>query len=180
MAPTDFTHIDRAPGVSAVQKLREIDQAPIRVQRILNCFKLTLPYIEGLTYAPTRPSLAAAYDNLHVERINIGDEALYGKGIGTRLVRAAVRHCLEAYSTVETLTATWVRLGAVNTFVRALGTDAVKVTQYGQTYGAGTGRQLEDMFDAHPFQAEEPYYVGYLEATLVPEKSAAWELPILI
>jgi hypothetical protein len=173
-APTDFGSIDRAPYLSADEKLATINQAPVSACKRLNYHWLFLPYVEGLVYGLVSVDGIRA---IHIDRLNIGDKQLYGHGIGSRLVRAAIRHSLELDSTVTQVSGTWPRLGAVNTFISVLGAKNVTIEQYGNRYGAGTSKPLEAVFDDEPFQPGQPYKIQGVQGIIDPVKARTWELP---
>ncbi len=174
-APTDWKSIDKGVGIPKEIKLATIAASPVSVSPIQNAHKVTLPYVDGLSYVLRRPADEAPI--LHLERCNVGDEELYGAGIGTRLLQAAIRHGLELEPRITEFSGQWARLGMLNTIIGLVGQDNVATELDGVVYGLGSGRKLVEMFDAVPFVDGNVYTVDRLRAQINPDTALTWELP---
>jgi hypothetical protein len=176
-APTDFVSRDRDPSISPVDKLRVIDSSPSMVhplgKRATN-FIVRLPFTDGAVF-----EAGLCHDGVYSEHVNVGDVALYGHGIGSRLLRSGLRHAVELQSGKSTRFITgWARLGLVNTVVSVLGEENVKVRlENGTSYGWQTEQPLGDIFDAQPPVVGEKYLVAAIVANIDPELVMSWEPP---
>jgi hypothetical protein len=179
-APTNFHSEDKDPGKTREEKLAIIKTKAVTARQIVRpsippSVLLELPFLEGLKYTLDRPRENTP--TIHIREIDLGDEELYRQGLGTRLVRAAVRHGLELRPDLAQLTVGDARLGLVNTVIGVFGEENVGVT-VGQTYGNGSELPLEAIFDDHPPHPGMPYKVESIRAAIDPHLAAAWELPI--
>jgi hypothetical protein len=173
-APTDLASMDKDPHVPPEAKLGIIRDSPVYVHRSLNSHKLTLPFVEGLAYTPV---LTGKGHTMHIERMNVGDKALYRQGIGTRLLQAAIRYGLEQESRTLELSATGARLGLLNTVIGVLGAENVTTELRGNRYGAGTDQSLETMLTDFPFVEGEPYKIQGVWAQIDPTLAEDWVVP---
>ncbi len=115
---------------------------------------------------------------MHIEHINVGDKGLYGKGIGSRLLRAAILHSYKQDARLAEVSTGCARLGLVNTMVGVLGKENVSVTMAGAHYGWGADHWLEQVFDDRPSILGVPYLVDSITARFDPSLIAEfWEMP---
>jgi hypothetical protein len=174
---SDFTSIDRGPGIPVDQKLAEIASSPVKLTPVFKDFRVRLPYTEGLMCSP-RVDKTSGKQILHIERANIGDEALYGKGIGTRLLKSALRYALEVQPRLSEFTAQHARLGFVNTAVKVAGESEVSVVIDEVHYGLPSGPAIGDMFKDVPVSPDWAYTVDFLRASVNPDQVKTWEMPV--
>ncbi len=174
-APTDWKSIDMGVGIPKERKLETIAASPVTVSPFQNAHIVTLPYVDGLYYVLRRPADESPI--LHLERCNVGDEELYCAGIGTRLLKSAIRHSLELEPRITEFSGQWARLGMLNTIIGIVGKDNVTTELDSVGYGLGSDRELEEMFDAVPFVDGDVYTVDRLRARINPDTALTWELP---
>jgi len=91
--------------------------------------------------------------SLFLSNIFVADPRLIGSGTGTRLTRAFIATALEIHPQQQTLDTGWVRLGAANALVNALGQERVRF-KTGEApdkwYGWGSDKPHEDIFKDYP------------------------------
>jgi len=183
-APTDFDSNDQDPSLSPEEKLEIIDRFPVTVTPAVlsgrvydDMCHVTLPLVRGITFAT---GLTSSPTGLFIEHVNVGDKELYGKCIGSRLLRATCHFAVERDPHIDRLSTGWARLGLVNTVVRVLGEENVAVTSGGQRYGWESDRALEEVFDDEPAQEGKRYLVYSIEAAIDPEQAMEWEKPVYL
>jgi len=178
--PQEAATRDSDPTKTVEEKLRIIADAPVQAdqQTMTGCLKLRLPYIStGLSAEPA----VGDPNTLYIHHVALGDEALYGHGIGTRLLRAAARLALEQNPDMHELLAVHSNLVLVNTFAAAAGPENTTVWLSDRdSYGHGSDKPLEAIFDDQPYIDNQPYHVWEVRAVLNPMQVAAWELPTSI
>lgn len=174
-APSDFESIDMDPSMSAQQKLAVIKGSPVLVTQSRSSYHLGLPFVAGLSFDFI--SVDDEMDTLNIGVINVGDAALYGKGIGSRLVRAATRFGVETHGSVNRLTTAHARLGLLNTVVRVFGEENVVASSHGRQYGTGTGLTLGQLLEEMPPEPGKQYSVQGLDVSIDRTVAAAWEMP---
>lgn len=162
--PIRTTVRDRKPTVSAADKLEHIQQKqairPVPdLETGLVSFKL--PYVDDFKVEFNDEGTI-----MSINHFNIGDRALIGHGIGSRLLKRAIDHGLECYPNLNRLIHASANLALVNTVVKVVGEEYVSVNNRGQRYGFGTDRPLEAMFEDHPYTEDYPYLVDRVEAVL--------------
>lgn len=179
-APSDFTSRDLVPGISAQEKLKVIAASPViatpdKVNDKVydDSFSLTLPYTDGGFFLF---GISRMPEMLFTDHISVGDEALYGHGIGTRLLKAACRYAVERDRRVKVFSTGWARLGLVNTAIRVFGEQNVAI-EHGERYGWNSDKELAAIFDENPPKAGEKYLVGGIEANIDPSLALTWEAP---
>ncbi|HVV25935.1 MAG TPA: hypothetical protein VHC21_02805 [Candidatus Saccharimonadales bacterium] len=115
---------------------------------------------------------------MYVTKMDLGDKALYGHGLGTLLLRRAVQLGYEkapeltadrpTLTRVESDRANLIKL---NTVIKVLGKENVSAWMRGERYGRGTDRLLEQMFEDHEYE-EGPdswYLMQKVSAVVDPE-----------
>jgi GNAT superfamily N-acetyltransferase len=175
-APSNYVSADQDPSKSAEEKLEIINSSQSKVtENRLGAFRVTLPYVWGASAEPfvTDPN------KLYLHDVNVGDEELYGHGIGTRLLQAAVRYGASIDPNLKSVLARNADLGLVNTLIKGLGKENVRVSLSAHDhYGFGTNNPLEAIFEHQPSKEGEPYRVWEVEALVDSEQINNWELPI--
>jgi hypothetical protein len=185
-APSDLKSINGDPSVPTDRKLEIINQSPITVEHpqtsygrfITNEFGVKLPFTEGAKFS--------TYINgcLFTSFISVGDSELHRNGIGSRLLKSAVRYAVEHKKSppVELFASGWTRLGLVNTAVEVFGQENVAVKIAGKyfenRYGWKGNKELEEIFDDQPPEEGEPYIVYCMEAMIDREQAMSWETPV--
>jgi hypothetical protein len=179
-APTDFISFDLDPALGPEQKLRAIAAAPVTVKpwRINgkiydDDFTVSLPYIQGaIFHANDREN-----ESLFTDYVHVGDETLYGHGIGSRLLRAGCRYAVERNKHIKVFTTNWARLGLVNTAISVFGEENVGV-DHGIRYGWQGEKPLDAMFDDFPPDLGKKYLVGGIVARIQLDIAMTWEEPV--
>lgn len=182
-APSDYDTHNEDPSMSASEKLAIIAASPVTVdvtvagdQRYDDDVVVKLPYVYG---GEVSFGLDEEGDAALLSDFSVGDDELYGNGIGTRLLQAGIRYALDTDPRITHVVGVWVRLGMLNTIAKSFGVDNVTVTKGGQTYGLGTPRAVEDVFDDFPLEEGKPYLVQTVKAVIDPQKVASWEQPLV-
>ena len=186
-APSDFESIDSDPAIPAAVKLAVIHAARVRVTQsefrdnFGGPFDLELPFrvrasFDLCTHTDGQP-LEQPY--LSGERIDVSDEALYRNGLGTRLIKSAVRYGLLLEPRLQVFSTGWARLGLLNSVVKIFGEDSVAVMHGDNRYGWNGNVPLDAIFDDLPPRAGQPYLIPAMEAAVNPEIALGWELPIV-
>lgn len=182
-APSDYDTRNEDPSLSASEKLAVITASPVTIdvttvdgQRYDDDVVVKLPYVYG-----GEVSLGLGEDGCTalLSDFSVGDDELYGNGIGTRLLQAGIRYALDTDPRTTHVLGVWVRLGMLNTIVKSFGLENVTVTKGGQVYGLGTTRAIEEVFDDFPVDEGKTYSVQTVEAMIDPQKVATWEQPLI-
>lgn len=181
-APTDFKSVDADPSLSPEQKLEAIQRAPaIVTPQIIkgvvydDSFDIKLPYVDGGVFDF---GLTNFPNTLYSEHVNVGDSALYGHGIGSRILKAAFRYAVEQSPLITEFHTGWARLGLVNTTVSVLGLENVGVKSGGKTYGWGGDVPLEAVFDDYPHEEGSRYLVQNICARIDRDLAMTFERPV--
>lgn len=184
VAPTDFLSIDRGPRFSAEEKLDIIARSPVTIRPSVirgkvypDSFIARLPFTDGAIF---NFGIRTIEDALLTDYVNVGDAALYGHGIGSRLLRASTRYAVEQDDRVCRLGTGWARLGLVNTVANVFGVENTGVTMSGEHYGWGGDRPLEAIFDDQPPKPNEKYLVNGVDALIDRDLAMTWEEPIYL
>lgn len=181
-SPTDFMSSDKDPTVSVEDKLAIIAASPVELECDVaggvrtDSFTVTLPFVDGGCFDF---GITGYPETVLTDHVNVGDAALYGHGIGSRLLRAALRYAVEQDARITELHTGWARLGLINTVVAILGGENVSVEAYGNRYGWGSDRPLETVLDDYPPVPDETYMVNAVIARIDREVALTWELPKL-
>jgi len=182
-APTDFKSVDRDPAVSVQEKLSEIAESPVTVSHnfrrgyVKDEYIVRLPYTDGALFHVLDDEDGRML--VYTDHVNIGDQALYGNGIGTRLLVAGLQHALEMDPRVHEFSTGWARLGLINTAVAVLGESNVGIDAFGQTFGYDSDRALEEVFDEFPPDPGKKYMVNGITARIDHDRVSNWESPSL-
>ncbi len=183
-APSDFDTRDFDPSLSAEEKLRIIASAPviatpanINGKNYYDDVRVSLPFITGGHFA-TGLGRSPVGNTVLCDYFALGDEQLYGHGVGSRLLRSALRWAVASDSRTEVLQTNWARLGMVNTAVKVLGEENVGVRAHGADYGWGADKPLEEIFDDYPPIEGKAYLVHYICARIDRDLAMSWEAPV--
>lgn len=181
-APTDFSSVDCDPNLSVEAKLSVIEASPVIVkpgainsESYVDSYSLSLPFVVGAKFYV---GLNNDSSFVHTNYFNIGDKELYGRRIGSRILRAALRYAVELNPSVETFSTGRARLGLVNTAVRVLGEENVAVRYFGDRFGWQSDRKLDEVLDEYPPTIGEKYIVKGIEAKIDRDQAVTWELPV--
>lgn len=179
-APSNLTSRNKAPHVSRAKKLKIIASNAITAYDSMykDCFSLKLPFVWGASLTNPKDSRDETDLYMVATAIDVGDEALYGEGIGTRLMKASVRYALEKPDKPLRFVTGHARLGLVNTAVKVFGEDNVAIEYFGNRYGWKSERPLEAVFDDYPLVKGLPYIVSGIDARINREQAMTWELPV--
>lgn len=115
---------------------------------------------------------------LIIHRLVVGNSDLYGKGIGSRMVRAATRYGQEEDPNLKAVHAKWPRWGFLNTVVRVFGIENVSAHLDITQYGRGGSKPLEAILDDKPIVPYQPYVLDGLDAVIDRTMVESWELPV--
>ncbi len=175
--PSDLPSLNVAPDIPASEKIQVITATPVTIFHHSGFeFDLRLPYVRDTSFVHGLPSMTGS---LALEHIDLGDERLYGHGIGSRLLRAATRYIVGLNAGVSSLTVDdHPRLGVLNTFISVFGTESVEARIGGVTYGGRGITTLDQIFEEHPVQAGEPYLLRSITACIDPAIAMSWENPV--
>lgn len=165
------------PEVPASDKLKEIASAavliePIEFSEVAPQFSASLPYT-------AQSFFGIRAGEVYATNIDLGDEELCGKGIGTRIVQAATRYAVEHRLRATRFTTHHAHLGMLRTAEKVFGEENVAVEMCGQRYGRESGRLLDAVFDDFIPVEGEPYVVHGIEAHIAAELVPTWESPII-
>lgn len=183
-SPTDFESLDKDPNYNPKEKLALVEQSAVHMwPSVINNvpyedhFYVSLPFVVGGTFSCGLPE---SPEVLFTDYINVGDEALYGNGIGTRLVQAGIRQAVSLDERVTELHTGWARLGLVNTIVRVLGEENVSFYKGGNRYGWGGDNALDTVFDDFPAELNETYLVYKIVAKINRDDAMTWDPPVRV
>lgn len=173
-SPTDFKPVDRDPSVPPEDKLLIIDTSRplIEIGQFGN-FCVSLPFADGALFNHPSPSFPTT---LSTEHVNVGDPALFRKGIGSRILKAAAVFGKQRFPEVDTVAGiSWTRLGFVNAAISVFGAENTTVETMGKSYGERGDKDLGQLFTDYPPMDGETYFVsGGVTCTLDEERMAAW------
>ena len=175
-APSEFLSTDKAPSISVDRKLAFISHSPVVLRHgDGNVFTVSLPFIGGAFL-----SLGSADRNesLHAYYVDIGDKALYGHGLGSRLIRGACRYAFDRDDRVRIFSSGWSHLGLLNTAIRVFGEENVAAIQGDARYGWQGQQPLDKLLDDFPLHEGEAYIVGGIEANIDSALALTWEKPV--
>lgn len=175
--PTDFSPQDRGPRLAPEQKLEIIQSSPVVVEKDRKGTKIYLPFgVVGRFNV--LPKIGEEPPSLMIHFLAIDDENLYGKGIGSRMLKAATRQGLEQVSSLETVYIEDVRWGLLNTAVRVFGEENVSATEAGVEFGRGSAKPLEAILDVKQYVPGHFFAIDSLRAVIDRSTAAEWELPV--
>jgi hypothetical protein len=173
---SDLPSLNSAPDISATEKLHIIATTPIAIiHHSAYEFDLRLPYIRDTAFTHSLPSMVGS---LALERIDLGDEELYGHGIGSRLLTTATRFAVGLSSVTALTVDDHPRLGVLNTVISVFGEENVEARIGDISYGGQGEHTLGQIFDDHPVQEGEPYLLSVITARIDPATAMTWEVPI--
>jgi hypothetical protein len=191
-AVTHVDSIDSDPSVSAEEKVARI-RGVLESDSLARTHMQRTSWVGYYTLHPGFGSVAnfqldirqgAVTDDghpeacMHLTKIDLGDKALYGHGLGTLLMRRAVQL---GYEKAPELTPERPRLTRLqtdrtnliklNTIIKVMGMDNVSAWMRGERYGRGTDRPLERMFEDHEYEEGDDswYLMQKVSATIDPE-----------
>lgn len=180
-APTDFDHVDEDPSMPAVDKLRRIAAAEVVAQPLVergktydNSYWVRLPYTQGAECFFGLPDFP---ETLMVDYINVGDRALYGNGIGIRLLMAGIKYAVDRDPNVAEVHTGWARWGLVSALGKLLGKENIAVENAGIRYGWGGAHPIEELLVVSPPTPGEPYLVCDVVARIDRGIALAWPAP---
>jgi len=179
-APSDFAYSDMDPSVRVEDKLTVIAASPVEVvSEMEEEFSLSLPFVRGGEFSLLlwKNCRSGELPFMLAWSIDVGDKELYGYGIGSRLLRAAVRYGIETEPELTRFTTGWARLGMVNTAIKVFGADNVAIEQGGKCYGWQSDKPLDEVFNDYPPEENKPYLVYGIDARINYDKAIQWELP---
>ena len=180
-APSDFVSRNLDPQINPEQKIAIISRSKVIVTPKpginLSRFEVTLPYSDGGEFAygfNHNPEI------LFTDYLSVGDEELYRKGLGSRMLMVACRYATERSNRVCVFATGWARLGLLNTAVRVFGDDKVSAVKGKERYGWNGKKSLEEMFDDYPPEEGRKYLVDRVEAYIDREQAGKWEQPEVV
>jgi hypothetical protein len=178
---------DLHPEVPAEEKLEAINSAeptvapdmaigldiPVVEDRyrvyFADTFRKEIPYVEGMCFE-LHEALDTDESILEIDWLRVGDDKLYGHGIGTRLLQKAVEYGLESRPNLKTLTISPADMGLINTIGKVLGTDHVAVRRGRDWYGEGRDKPLEAILEDVPYRQCERYWMHEVRGSIDPAR----------
>ncbi len=183
-APSDFLSRDLDPSLTADEKLAIINTSPVLVRPTVikgrvfeDDFIISLPFVDGGSF---NDGLKGFPETLFTDYINVSDAALYGRGIGSRLLKAAFRHSIGHNNNISEFHTGWARLGLVNATISVLSEENVGVECGGNRYGWGSDKPLDSVLDDFPPVPGAKCLVNSIVARIDRELAMSWEAPVCV
>jgi hypothetical protein len=182
-APSEYESKDADPSKTPEEKLEIISKSKTLVipNKWRGIFKVTLPFVQGATAEifEKDPNSSRDPNVLFLHDLNVGDKELYGRGIGSRLVKATIKYAATQKPELTGIRAVNADLGLVNTVVKAVGSENVRVSLSAhEHFGMDAKAPLEEIF-MHQAPAEgSPYKIWEVNAHIEPKTIEEWELPV--